>query len=167
MTLDSLVIKLCQSKEEKHVPILWQLLRFMADFVDTHESWVGATTDPLHLPIGVGAKRTRPVHPVIVQAVVRDAQSSQGRSSRMVAENLVRYRPGKPLVLQPKSASRWNDPTVGVEACSRWALMRSQVTSFYSVSLDATRLGGLDVLWLAVNLPELNLSDWAPQQVPL
>ena len=84
----------------------------------------------------------------------------------MVAHNLVRYRFGKPLVLRAASASKWSDPSVGSEACARWAVMRAQTTPYYSVSLDATRLGGLDVLHFAINLPALDLTDWAPQQAP-
>ena len=119
ISLDVFMIKLMKSSEVRHQPIVYQLLRFISDYIDSHSSWQRASSDPLQLPIGQATVRARAVHPQIVQAVVAEAASGKlGRSSSVICKNLVRFSYNKG-VLKAKTGNKWTDTTTGSEACGR------------------------------------------------
>ena len=158
---------LMASSEPKHAAFMHQLLRYIADYVDSHGSWAGARTNGLDLPVSRASVRARAVHPSIVSAVVSAASSGNlGRSSSSVCKSLLQVAHNKGL-LRSQTGQKWSDPTVGREAMARWAMMRAQRACYYSVALDATRLDGAETLYFAVNMPELHLSGWSPQQAPV
>ena len=166
MPLHKFLVKLLVSSELMHVPITYQIFRWVADYIDSCQCWVGVRRDPLHLPIGHAVVRSRAVHPVIVKAVVSEVSAGKlGRSGNAVCQGLVRFSYNR-MGLKPKTGNKWTDPTFGQEACARWRYLQSLVTDHYSICLDATRLGGLDTLFLALHLPQYNLTGWCPQQAP-
>ena len=167
LSLDSLLLNLMKSNEPSHNCVAYQLLRWIADIIDFHPYWSGVSDDPLSLPISRGEKRARAVHPAIINAVVRETSKGKlGKSGQVIANNLIRFRFKPGAIISAKAANNWADVAGAAAAWARWEYLQTFVPTYYSVCADATRLGGLDTLWLALNYPEYDTSAWMPQQAP-
>ena len=164
--METFLLKLLGSQEGVHHVVAYQLLRWSADIIDSHPCWEDWETDGLQLDLGKASKKMRPVHPSFVRAVQEKAmEGSLGKSGQQIGKNVLAFR-RLAVKFKPKSFNKWADPYVQQSLLARMDLLRSYWWSMISVSCDATRLGGLDVLWLAVQFPELNLADWSPPQAP-
>ena len=164
--MDLFLTLLTKRMEDIHGVIAYQLVRYMADIIDYHPVWRATVTHALDLPISRGPKRAKAIHPFIIQAVVREAaRGRHGKSARQIADNLQRF--ASKTRFCPKTANSWTDSELGTRAWSRWSLLRSVSATYFSIASDATRLGNLDCLWLALGLPEHDTSLWLPQQAPM
>ncbi len=107
----------------------------------------------------------RSINPCITEAVAREAARGKlGRSGQTVCRNLLRFRHVKGA--SAKNANKWMDPVVMQTLAKQRARIEELRPATIGVTLDATRLSGLDTLWLALCLVKEGLCCWLPPQAP-
>ena len=144
----------------------FQFLRWCGDIIDHHDLWQGAISDPLCAPLPVGTFRHLPIDPRLKMAVASEAASGRlGRSGQQVCKALARfkktgYTKGDWNV---NVGNRWMTEGAAREFDARMSAMKF-LCDFRVVhmAMDATRFGGLDCLYTAIQDGDMKFCCWAP-----
>ena len=158
---------------QKHVNVVkgmyYQFLRGVADMVDHSPLWFVISSDILQIamPLALGQKRHRPFDPRVKLAVSEAvAAGHMARSTNKLGVSLKRFSPTDNRVEFSKAIGKnWLNDTMGGQYEYRRVTFRGLNNRLVSLSMDATRMGGIDTLYIALHSRETCLTVWASLQV--
>ena len=128
--------------------------------------WGDVGRDHVHLPLGRARKRVRSINPLTKIAVWQAVCSGQiGRGGKSLALSLRRF--ASQPELNPRLVNRFVHKDIASASGALWMALSECSSLWVNVALDATRLGGLDVLHLLITLPEFGVSWWSPAQAQI
>ena len=146
-----------------------QFLIWVAHVLERGPFWDRGTTDALvAAPVPRGAKRARRLDAALAEAVAAAAAKREGgRTSGQVLKHVQRFRAWRGTGPNAKRLCQREETRL----CRYRALAREvfapERCHTVSVALDATRLSGKDMLFLAMCSPQASQATWCPPQVPL
>ncbi len=111
--------------------------------------------------------RTRRLHPIFKDAVVKEASSSStgGRTNAAVVEALQRHRKLR-VRISPKGANAWTVGRASQYYQKSRAAFQDPRVKVISLAADGTRVGGADTFLCSMCSPETGAVCWAPPQAP-
>ena len=148
----------------------FQFLRWCGDIIDHHDLWQGAVSDPLSAPLPVGTHRHLPIDPRLKMAVAAEAASGDlGKSGKQVCKALARFKQSGYTkgVWNVNVGNRWMTEGAARDFDARMCAMKLHCAfRVVHMALDATRFGGLDCLYAALQDGDAKFCCWAPPLAP-
>ena len=165
--LVSWVMWLCTKAPSRWKPVTRSMLCCIGFVVEHGPLWDESSIDALmDAPVPLGPKRARRLDPALTSAVAAAAGSGDvlGRTGGAVARSLARVRKWGSKRVKKDFANK------AVRRRNHWygKAMREEASStrtrVVSLAMDGTRVGGKDMFYSAMYLPETGRAFWCPPQ---
>ena len=165
--LGDFIVWLHQLGNDNARRLLRALVSWIQLIADYGDYWDGLGSDPLHIPVPqTQSGRARRVPARLKEAVARTAAAGDhGRSGAKVLKNLKKFS-GVVDMVADAVGNTWTEPSMRRYLGATQGVMGSVVDKIYSLSWDATRLSGKDLLFASMWTSEGQIASWCSPMVP-